>query len=90
MNMSTVSYSESSEKDRKIQAQMSIKGTLVNTGRCPKCTLKPPCKHYATMDELNNDTSLQQKGSPRHSGKPPLPLVQKQSDVVMDSLLKAG
>ena len=42
------------------------------------------------MDELNNDTSLQQKGSPRHSGKPPLPLVQKQSDVVMDSLLKAG
>jgi len=27
-------------------AQNSIKGTLVNNGRCPKCTLKPPCKHY--------------------------------------------
>ena len=58
MNMSTVSYSESSEKERKLTAAVSIKGNLVNNGRCPKCTLKPPCKHYASMDELNADTSL--------------------------------
>jgi hypothetical protein len=29
-----------------------MKGTLANKGRCPKCTLKPPCKHYDTMDQL--------------------------------------
>ena len=35
----------------------SIKGSLVNNGRCPKCTLKPPCKHYERSDDL---PSLQQ------------------------------
>lgn len=30
----------------------SIKGNLVNNGRCPKCTLKIPCKHYSSPDEL--------------------------------------
>lgn len=30
----------------------SIKGSLVNNGRCPKCTLKPPCKHYDKMEDL--------------------------------------
>ena len=29
-----------------------MKGTLANKGRCPKCTLKPPCKHYETMEQL--------------------------------------
>jgi len=30
----------------------SIKGNLVNNGRCPKCTLKIPCKHYDKVDDL--------------------------------------
>ena len=66
---------------------MSIKGSLVNNGRCPKCTLKPPCKHYATMDELNADSANMGKVSPKNNGKPPIP---KQSELVMDNLLKAG
>jgi hypothetical protein len=24
----------------------------VHNGRCPKCTLKPPCKHFASVDDL--------------------------------------
>jgi hypothetical protein len=31
---------------------LSMKGTLVATGRCPKCTLKPPCKHYERLEDL--------------------------------------
>jgi hypothetical protein len=31
---------------------MGMKGSLVSGGRCPKCTLKPPCKHYETLDDL--------------------------------------
>jgi hypothetical protein len=34
------------------QSAASMKGTLANKGRCPKCTLKPPCKHYENMDQL--------------------------------------
>ena len=30
----------------------SMKGSLANNGRCPVCTLKPPCKHYASIDAL--------------------------------------
>lgn len=30
----------------------SIKGNLVNNGRCPKCTLKIPCKHYERVEDL--------------------------------------
>jgi len=29
-----------------------IKGNLVNNGRCPTCTLKPPCKHFSHIDDL--------------------------------------
>lgn len=31
----------------------SMKGGLANRGRCPKCTLKPPCKHFESMEALN-------------------------------------
>lgn len=31
-----------------------MKGSLVNNGRCPKCTLKPPCKHYEKIEDLPN------------------------------------
>ena len=30
-----------------------MKGQLANKGRCPKCTLKPPCKHFDSIDALN-------------------------------------
>jgi hypothetical protein len=33
-------------------AALGMKGTLVNNGRCPKCTLKPPCKHYEKVEDL--------------------------------------
>lgn len=36
----------------------SMKGTLALNGRCPKCTLKPPCKHFQSLEELNNSVSV--------------------------------
>jgi len=30
----------------------SMKGTLANKGRCPKCTLRPPCKHFDSVEAL--------------------------------------
>lgn len=36
-----------------------MKGSLVNNGRCPKCTLKPPCKHYEKADDLPNVEEVQ-------------------------------
>ena len=33
-------------------AAFGMKGSLVSNGRCPKCTLKPPCKHYQSSEEL--------------------------------------
>ena len=32
-----------------------MKGSLANNGRCPKCTLKPPCKHFASLEALNGN-----------------------------------
>ena len=31
---------------------MTLKTELPNVGRCPKCTLKPPCKHYEKAEEI--------------------------------------
>jgi len=31
-----------------------LKGNLPSKGRCPKCTLKPPCKHFSSQEELQN------------------------------------
>jgi len=44
--------SESSKINELTQGSLSIKGNLVHNGRCPKCTLKPPCKHFASVDDL--------------------------------------
>lgn len=30
---------------------------LLTHGRCPKCTLPPPCKHYASLPEMVHDIS---------------------------------
>jgi hypothetical protein len=35
----------------------SLKGQLVNIGRCPKCTLKLPCKHYKDFEDVKSDPS---------------------------------
>lgn len=43
---------ESSKINELTSGSLSIKGNLVHKGRCPKCTLKPPCKHFQTIDEL--------------------------------------
>ena len=39
-------------------AALGMKGTLVNNGRCPKCTLKPPCKHYEKIDDLPSNAEV--------------------------------
>jgi hypothetical protein len=33
-------------------AALGMKGNLVQIGRCPKCTLKPPCKHYEKSEDI--------------------------------------
>ena len=51
----------------------SIKGNLVSGGRCPKCTLKIPCKHYERVEDL---PQIVEKQSPRIAAMkalPPLP-----------------
>jgi len=40
-------------------AALGMKGSLVNNGRCPKCTLKPPCKHYEKAEDLPNIVEVQ-------------------------------
>ena len=39
-------------------AALGMKGTLVNNGRCPKCTLKPPCKHYEKIEDLPSSNEV--------------------------------
>jgi len=38
-----------------------MKGTLVTNGRCPKCTLKPPCKHYEKIEDLPSNAEVSAK-----------------------------
>jgi hypothetical protein len=52
-------HSESSKINELTNGSLSIKGNLVHKGRCPKCTLKPPCKHFQTVDELPMITEVQ-------------------------------
>ena len=40
-------------------AALGMKGSLVNNGRCPKCTLKPPCKHYEKSEDLPSLVEVQ-------------------------------
>ena len=40
-------------------AALSMKGSLVSGGRCPKCTLKPPCKHFERAEELPSLAEVQ-------------------------------
>lgn len=62
----------------------SIKGNLVNNGRCPKCTLKIPCKHYEKPEDL---PQVVQKTSPAARALPPLPPPTKtQSDNIVPAI----
>lgn len=49
-NSSIKMMSEKLERQRvddlKVENKLGMKGNLVNKGRCPICTLKPPCKHF--------------------------------------------
>jgi hypothetical protein len=36
-------------------AALGMKGSLVQNGRCPKCTLKPPCKHFESPEDIPKD-----------------------------------
>ena len=67
----------------------SIKGNLVNNGRCPKCTLKIPCKHYQSVDEL---PSVVEKRSPRLAMKalPPLPPPTKEQENIVPMIAPAA
>ena len=43
------------------QVALGMKGSLVQGGRCPKCTLKPPCNHFDSVDALPNVEDIQPK-----------------------------
>ena len=64
----------------------SIKGSLVNNGRCPKCTLKIPCKHYERVEDLPQVVQKQQ--SPK--ALPPLPPPTKQADNIVPAISAAN
>lgn len=59
-----------SEHDKRIteikQKAANMRGSLANNGRCPICTLKPPCKHFDSTEALggaghNQDTPVQKQ-----------------------------
>ena len=58
MDMGNMSVSQMADKmehqriNELKNAALGMKGTLVSSGRCPKCTLKPPCKHFEKMEDL--------------------------------------
>lgn len=54
----------------------SLKGQLVNNGRCPKCTLKLPCKHYKDFEEVKNDPTCLPKNKNKSNS-----LLNRQNDV---------
>lgn len=58
-------------------AALGMKGSLVQSGRCPKCTLKPPCKHYEKCEDLPSVMEVQpallrKQQSPLATHIPPL------------------
>lgn len=71
--------------DRQV-GSWSIKGNLVNNGRCPKCTLKIPCKHYDRVEDL---PAVVHKQTPRVAGSkdlPPLPPSTKASENLVPAI----
>ena len=62
-------------------AAWSMKGELVAGGRCPKCTLKPPCKHYSDVGEMLSDPAAL---------PPPPKKSPKKRDVLLPELHASG
>ncbi|CDW78383.1 kinesin motor domain containing protein [Stylonychia lemnae] len=77
-NMTQLSVQQIADKleNQRIQelksAALGMKGTLVNNGRCPKCTLKPPCKHYEKIEDLPNIVEVQPSLAKKQPNMPPL------------------
>jgi hypothetical protein len=79
LNMSSITHQSDSRNDTHSEANpldsqrskqvaaFGIKGTLVSNGRCPTCTLKPPCKHYLSCEDLPQTVD-------KSKGRPPLPI----------------
>ena len=67
----------------------SIKGNLVNNGRCPKCTLKIPCKHYERVEDL---PQVVQKtvSSVTSKALPPLPPPTKTDENIVPKITAGG
>ena len=38
--------------DTRKKAACNMKADLIREDRCPKCTLKPPCKHYESAEHF--------------------------------------
>ena len=34
------------------ESAVNLQGDMIFNMRCPKCTLLPPCKHYASSDQI--------------------------------------
>lgn len=54
-NLSVAQIADKLEKQRINElknAALGMKGNLVQNGRCPKCTLKPPCKHFDKAEDI--------------------------------------
>lgn len=60
---------EQKRKDELKKASESMKVKLVRTGRCPICTLAPPCNHYEDENDIKqaNRSIISNKNSPRKS-----------------------
>ena len=61
---------EEKRKEELKKASDHMKLKLVKTGRCPICTLAPPCNHYSTTDEIlaaNRRVITQRKASQNRS-----------------------
>ena len=37
---------------KRIKGASNLKADMSLQGRCPKCTLPPPCKHFETADQF--------------------------------------
>jgi hypothetical protein len=98
LNMSSITHQSDSRNETQSEANplesqrskqvasFGIKGTLVSNGRCPTCTLKPPCKHYLSCEDLPQTVE-------KSKGRPPLPITaaqQRQSDIAFQNLMSAG
>ena len=59
-SLSVQQFADNLERQRMNElknAALGMKGTLVQNGRCPKCTLKPPCKHYERSEDIASQPS---------------------------------